>query len=120
MPNKEELREQAERKLAKRFWLSLAMSKALGRGDQNLANTLEEDDFDRQTLIDKTPYYNFARLVLRLPELASYFREGYVKLDEDQSLPSNPYGARTNQEVYQRAIEEFMKAGFVKVIREGG
>ena len=41
---------------------------------------------------------------------------GYVRKDPDQGLPPNPYGARTNQEVYQRAIEDFKENGnWVKV-----
>lgn len=37
-----------------------------------------------------------------------------IKAD-DQGLPPNPYGAPKNQEVFQRAISDFVKAGFVKV-----
>ena len=62
-----------------------------------------------QTYISGTSRDELIKGILAIPELL-------IK-DLDQILPANPYGARTNQEVYQRAIEDFKKKGnWVKVL----
>ena len=58
----------------------------------------------------KTLAEDIAKSILSIPEIL-------IK-DPDQSLPSNPYGARTNQEVYHRAISDFKKENWVKVLEE--
>ena len=90
MTSKEELREQAKKKL----------ESILGR----LCETETAADIDCPICIGE---------ILNASELASYFREGWRELDPDQSLPKNPLASSPN--LYTKAQEQMLKAGFVKV-----
>mgnify|MGYP001563593653 CR=1 FL=1 len=58
------------------------------------------------------------RQILSMPELAKYFREGYVKLDPDQSHLSSGRQGEAFQPYctgYEQAQRDMHKAGFKRI-----
>jgi hypothetical protein len=90
MPTKEELREQVIKAIAKESCCPLDEGQPCAY--KNDCDTCSSER------------------ILSLLELASYFREGYAKLADDQSLPDN---------IYQIPLKQFLTAnGFKKVVRQ--
>ncbi len=118
---KEELRELAREVIAKELcrqmgedaWETLPLKRPKGK-----ASYLG---------IYKQQFYDLAEPILNLPELAPYFRDGYVKLDEDQSLPTL-YQPNFEEHIdlaidrvkhYKQAQQDMLLAGFKKVVEDG-
>lgn len=76
--------EQVRKKIATKFWVALRQTAYVGEEYKHLINYSELSDGDF-----KASCQNFADQILSTPELARYFRKGYVKLDPNQ-MPKIP------------------------------